>query len=242
MSISNLDAKPILGLFRGECEMAKAKILVVEDELEVGTYIQKCLERSGFKVSAVVATAEEAVAAAKIEIPDLALMDIGLPGEMDGVDAAAKLRFDQGIPVIFLTSSADEQTLERAKCTEPIGYLLKPFDPQVLQTTIESSLYQYRASIERAHEALAASERMYKTLFEKSAEGILVADIESRQFKHANPAICKMLGYTGEELTRLGVVDIHPKEALDHVTAAFEAQARGKKTRYYLGPGLDRGA
>jgi PAS domain S-box-containing protein len=81
----------------------------------------------------------------------------------------------------------------------------------------------------RAEEELRVSEERYKTLFEAAAEGILVADIESKQFKYANPAVCRMLGYTAEELTRLGVADIHPKEALDHVVAEFEAQARGEK-------------
>jgi PAS domain S-box-containing protein len=80
----------------------------------------------------------------------------------------------------------------------------------------------------RAVERLADSGERYRTLFEGAAEGILVTDIEGQQFKYANPAICRMLGYTIEELTRLGVVDIHPKEALDHVAADFETQARGE--------------
>ena len=63
----------------------------------------------------------------------------------------------------------------------------------------------------------------------RGAEGILVADVESKQFKYGNPAICRMLGYTAEELTRLSLADIHPKEALDYVVAEFEAQARGEK-------------
>jgi PAS domain S-box-containing protein len=81
----------------------------------------------------------------------------------------------------------------------------------------------------QAEEALSASEERYRTLFEGAAEGILVADIENKQFKYANPVICRMLGYTMEELTRLGVADIHPKEALDSVVAEFEAQARREK-------------
>jgi two-component system, sensor histidine kinase and response regulator len=82
----------------------------------------------------------------------------------------------------------------------------------------------------RAEEMLGASEERYRTLFEGAAEGIMVADIESKQFKYVNPATCRMLGYTAEELTRLSLADIHPKEALDYVVAEFEAQARGEKT------------
>jgi PAS domain S-box-containing protein len=174
--------------------MAKTKILVVEDELEVGDLIQKCLERSGFEVVAVVPTAEEALAAARAKAPDLVLMDIVIPGEMDGVDAAAKLRFDQGIPVIFLTGSVDEHTLERAKHTEPIGYLLKPFDPEVLHTTIKSSLYQYQASIKRAQISLQHAEEKYREMFENLPLG-MYQTTPSGGLLNANPSMARILGY-----------------------------------------------
>jgi len=82
----------------------------------------------------------------------------------------------------------------------------------------------------RAEEALRESEVRYRALFEGSAEGILVADIETKQFKYANPAMCRMLGYTEAELKRMGVVDIHPQDALEHVISEFEVQVRGEKT------------
>ena len=78
--------------------------------------------------------------------------------------------------------------------------------------------------------ALRESEERYKTLFEGAAEGIIVADIETKKFKYVNPAICKMLGYTEEELGRLCVCDLHSKEDLPHIISEFEAQARGEKT------------
>jgi PAS domain S-box-containing protein len=82
----------------------------------------------------------------------------------------------------------------------------------------------------RAEEALRESEERYKALFVGAAEGILVADVETKQFMYANPAACRMLGYTEEELTTMGVHDIHPKVDMEHVIAEFEAQARGEKT------------
>ena len=81
----------------------------------------------------------------------------------------------------------------------------------------------------RAEETLRASEEKYKTLFEGAAEGILVADIETKQFMYSNSAIGKMLGYSTEELKRLSITNIHPKEALDFIIAEFDAQASGKK-------------
>jgi len=82
----------------------------------------------------------------------------------------------------------------------------------------------------RAEEELAESEARYKVLFEGTAEGILAADLETKAFIYANPAMRKLLGYSEEELKRLNVPALHPKEALAHVISEFEAQARGEKT------------
>jgi PAS domain S-box-containing protein len=80
-----------------------------------------------------------------------------------------------------------------------------------------------------AEEALRDSEARYRILFEESTEGIVIANFETKILKYANPALCRMLGYTEEELRTMGVADIHPKEALQSVMVEFEAQARGDK-------------
>ncbi|MHC4644992.1 MAG: PAS domain S-box protein [Planctomycetota bacterium] len=82
----------------------------------------------------------------------------------------------------------------------------------------------------RVEQALRESEERYKALFYGAAEGIVVADIETKKFKYANPALCKMLGYTEQELAQMGVADIHPRDSLHHVFSEFKAQARGEKT------------
>ena len=82
----------------------------------------------------------------------------------------------------------------------------------------------------RAEEALRESEARHRALFEASADGILTADAETRKFEHANPALCKMLGYSEEELKEMGVPDIHPKDSLEHVISEFDAIAREEKT------------
>jgi PAS domain S-box-containing protein len=80
-----------------------------------------------------------------------------------------------------------------------------------------------------AEEALRESEARYKALFAGAPEGMLVADLQTKLFRHANPAMCRMFGYTEEEFLRLGVADIHPKESLSYVLAEFEAMAQGEK-------------
>ena len=97
--------------------------------------------------------------------------------------------------------------------------------------TITAVLGVSRDITERKHmEAkLRENELRYRSLFEGAAEGILVADIETKKFLNANPAMCRMLGYSEGELTPLGIEDIHPKESLDYVMGEFMAQARGEK-------------
>jgi PAS domain S-box-containing protein len=85
------------------------------------------------------------------------------------------------------------------------------------------------ARIHASDAVLRESEMRYRTIFESAAEGILIADIETKSFLYANPAFCRMLGYTPEEILQLTVQDLHPAETLGSVLAAFEAQACGKK-------------
>jgi len=124
--------------------MAKTQILVVEDEGIVAEDIKKSLQALGYGVSGVVPSGEEAIKEVKENKPDLVLMDIVLKGEINGIDAADQIRFRFNIPVIYLTAYADEKTLERAKITEPFGYIIKPFEERELHTTIETALYKHK--------------------------------------------------------------------------------------------------
>jgi signal transduction histidine kinase len=120
--------------------MVKAKILVVEDQRIVAKDIAKRLENLGYAVVDSITSGEEAIEKVAQTTPDLVLMDIRLKGEMDGIEAAEKIRDDFDIPVIYLTAYADENTLQRAKITEPFGYIVKPFDEKDLHTAIEIAL------------------------------------------------------------------------------------------------------
>ncbi len=124
--------------------MDKVHVLVVEDEAIVSMDLRYKLESLGYRVPAEIRSGEEAVAAASRLRPDMVLMDIGLSGDMDGIDAAAQIRGQCEVPVVYLTAYADEATLERAKLTEPYGYLLKPVDSRALQTVVEVSIYKHQ--------------------------------------------------------------------------------------------------
>lgn len=140
--------------------MAKAEILVVEDERVTAKSIQNRLKRLGYDVPVVVSSGEEAIKAATERRPDLVLMDIKLEGEMDGIQAAEQIRTRCNIPVIYLTAYADEDTLQQAKITEPYSYILKPFQIKELQTNIEVALYKHKMDME-----LRESEERNRILF-----------------------------------------------------------------------------
>jgi CheY-like chemotaxis protein len=132
--------------------MEKARILVVEDETIVAMDIANTLRKLGHEITDSVPSGEQAIASVKKNQPDLIFMDIGLKGEMDGIETAAQIRLLYRIPVIFLTAFVDEKTLDRAKATIPAGYLTKPFEENDLRIAIEVGLY--RAKLENQREAL----------------------------------------------------------------------------------------
>ena len=125
--------------------MPNAKLLIVEDEEIVAFDMESTLKGLNYDVLGIVASGEEAIATAATTQPDLVLMDIMLKGRIDGIEAAREIRSLFHIPVIYLTAYADADTFERAKATEPFGYLIKPFEEKELQTTIEIALARHQS-------------------------------------------------------------------------------------------------
>ncbi|MBU7010626.1 MAG: PAS domain S-box protein [Theionarchaea archaeon] len=119
------------------------KILIVEDEQIVAEDIRKSLQHLGYTVRGIAPAGKEALCKVEEELPDLALVDIVLKGDMDGIEVARRMRSQFNIPVVYLTAYDDEKTLNRARTTEPYGYLLKPYKERELHTTIEMALYKH---------------------------------------------------------------------------------------------------
>ena len=135
-----------------------ASLFIVEDEGIVASDLSETLQTLGYSVAGIAKSGENALEKIQIAKPDLVLMDIHLAGTMDGIDTAAKIHSLYMIPVIFLTAYADKALLERAKLTEPYGYILKPYEERGLQSTIEMALYKFRTDERvREDEALVRS-------------------------------------------------------------------------------------
>ena len=123
--------------------MVKSRILVVEDEAIVAMGIKQKLEELDYQVIDMVYTGEDAVKTDLETEPDLILVDIVLKGNMDGIEAASKIRKQLYVPIIYLTAYSDEEVLERARRTEPYGYIIKPFKKSELNANLEMAIYKH---------------------------------------------------------------------------------------------------
>jgi len=151
--------------------MAQTRILIVEDEVIIAEDIRKSLENLGYTVPSVVSSGEAAIKKVEELNPDLVLMDIMLDGKIDGIDAASQIRSIFNIPVVYLTAYSDGKILERAKITEPFGYIIKPFKERELQINIEMALYKHEVENQ-----LKESRAFYESVLEGIVNGIWVTD------------------------------------------------------------------
>lgn len=141
------------------------KILLVEDELIIAEDMIGMLEKMGYQITGSALDAEEATAMLKTDKPDLVLLDINLGGRKDGVMLAEEINRDFQVPFIFTTSHTDGATIERAKKTNPVNYLVKPFKQEQLYTAIEIAMYNIARQQEKTTTAPAENE-----------EGLIIKD------------------------------------------------------------------
>ena len=216
--------------------MDKARILVVEDESLLAEDIQERLKIFGYGASAIAHSGEEALAAAASACPDLVLMDIRLKGEMDGIETARLFRERFNVPVIYLTGEANDATLERAKATEPLGYLLKPIEEKSLYSTIEIALYKHRMD-----RRLRRIERWFATTLKSIGDAVMVTDTQGR-VTFMNPIAEKLTGWKSAEAAGRPLTEVYQnvnaetREPLDSLVpqALLEGVVAGPTSRAVL--------
>lgn len=126
----------------------KLKILIVEDDRLITEYLSHLLQKSGYEVSGMVPSGEEALTHIESSIPDLILMDIKLEGAKDGINTAREILKNYDIPIIFTSAYSDESTLESAKDVFPYGYIVKPYGERELEPVIKMALNKHRLDME----------------------------------------------------------------------------------------------
>ncbi len=164
-----------------------AQILIVEDEAIVSLDIRKTLIGAGYRVAHVAASAEDALRSMESAMPDLVLMDIHIQGKLDGVETAAIIRQRYQVPVIFVTAHADAETLERAKASQPFGYIVKPISKQSLTSSVEMALHK-----NEVEKRLQEHRAWMSTVLGGLPDAVIVTAIDGK-VEFANPAAERLI-------------------------------------------------
>jgi two-component system, response regulator PdtaR len=207
--------------------MTGAIIFIVEDELIEAEDLKMTLERQGYTVAGIASSGETALSALDAARPDLVMMDIHLAGGMDGIETAEQVRCRYGTPVVFLTAFADDASLERAKVTEPSGYILKPYYERELHSVIEMALYKHRMEMLAAEHA-----RTIRILANAIPDAVAIVD-RTRQIVALNDAMSRRLGYDTSRTPDAAAMRPGGTFAFEPLTAQIdEAIGTGRPVRF----------
>jgi len=207
-----------------------SKIIVVDDEATITTHLEERLTNMGYEVMASASSGKEAVKLARSLKPDLVLMDIVMPGEIDGIEAAGIIQKELNIPIVFLSAYGDDKFIARAKEVEPFGYIIKPYQDESLKAAIEIALYNRDLA-----QKLKESEEQWRSLAENIQEGIVLAESSGRII-FWNKGAENIFGYSAQEalgkhLTFMlsEAVRLDCQQYLQKLAASREREERGDR-------------
>ena len=204
----------------------QTKILIVEDENIVAKDIQNTLKSLGYLVAGVAASGEEAIQKTGETRPDLVLMDIMLRGYQDGVEAAQTILAQHNIPVIYLTAYTDDKTLQRAKITEPYGYILKPFEERELHIAIEMAIHKHRMA-----KKLQEREQWLTKILKTINDAVIVID-QKGDVAFMNVAAETLTGWKQKEAAG---------KALAEIFKIVDAESHAATTNGFVSPAFNVG-
>jgi len=183
--------------------MEKEKILIVEDEVISANVFKKIVNSLGYKVVGIAASGLEAIECVQKLKPDLILMDISLNWEMDGIEAAATIRKEYDLPIIFLSAISDQQTINRAMESDPYGYLIKPIEKDALKVTLEIALYK-----SKSERKIKERELWWKSSLGSIVQGIITTTKDGN-INYMNPAAQRILGYSVAQYSGQNYLNIY---------------------------------
>ena len=227
---------------QGDPSSARPRVLLVEDEAVIALDLAQQLGDFGYEIVGIAASGERARALAASHRPDLVLMDVVIRGSKDGIETARAIRAELDLPVVFLTAYSDADTLERISQVAPYGYLVKPFRPADLRTTIEVARVRHRLE-----QRLAQSERWLSSTLRCLGDGVIATDREGRM-QFMNPLAESLVGRCLDEVMGSQVQDFfrlfdddNVERLADPVTEALAGGQQSRKVSGSLrhGPGDD---
>jgi len=208
--------------------MLPADILIVEDEGITAKDIKNSLEKEGYNVTDLVSTGEDAIRLSEEKKPDLVIMDIKLEGKLDGIDAAKIIESKFKIPIIYLTSYSDENTIERVQTTNPSAFLIKepfeflhkPFEENELYTAIEIILHKKGSEPESYH--TKSHYQLLKSVLESVSDGAIAMDLDGR-IMFMNPSAESFTGTSEESIQENNVKNLIPNINLMDINERFNS-------------------
>jgi len=191
------------------------KILVVEDEMIIGAKVSMFLSELGYEVTGILPRAEEALLQLEENRPDIALLDINLKGNMDGIALAQVLHNEHHIPVIFLTANSDDATFQRAKAAKPYAFLAKPFKKLDLQRALELTISLLANQTQKEHpESKAGEETPYilsDRIFVRNKEKMIKILFDTIMYVEAERNYCRIVTKTKEYLLTMPMKTLEDK-------------------------------
>jgi len=198
-------------------------VMIVEDSLLLAEDLRNSLIKLGYNVLHIASNGQEAIVKANELKPNLILMDIKLDGHLNGIETSQIIKDNLDIPIIFLTAHSDKQTLDKAKLTEPFGFLLKPFRIDEIHSTINTALHKYRMEIK-----LRDSEKRFRDLTDLLPQPVFEINNE-KLLTFVNRSFLEFFGYTRENFENgLYFTQIFPHDELIQIEEIINSILQGE--------------
>ena len=225
------------------------KILIVDDEWLTRLEIEEMLTDLGYDVAGQAETGAEAVAMARELNPDLILMDVKMPGEMNGIDAAREIKAELGTPIVFVSGYGDPEYIEAAKEIAPFGYVMKPFDEREIHAFVEIALSRRKLEL-KLEEAYDELEQRVEIRTAELAEANKQLKRENEahkrtveELRESEKKLNAILDATTETIVLIGkkgIVRVANKTVCDRLTTTKE-EIIGKKLYDFFSPQVAEG-
>lgn len=147
------------------------KILIVEDDTTSAKLMEITLRRMNYEITGLASNGKQAIELSAQSPPDIILMDINMPGEIDGIEAARRIKTEQRIPILYVTANNEESIVQRAIKSDPIGYILKPFSREYLRTMIEMGVYRHTME-----NKLRENQQLLSVTLQSIGDGVISTD------------------------------------------------------------------
>ena len=190
--------------------MNQNRVLLVEDEAEDIGHLKRCLDEMGCQVVATASNGTDALKEARLHRPNLVLMDIVLPGDMDGIETSRKIRDDMDVPVIYITAYSDRGYLDLVWDTDPFGFIPKPCDTATLKASIQVAMHR------KSQEAYTDESReRYRGLLEMVGDPIVVFCPDDGTIHCVNNRLCDLVGLSEDNLIGSPIWELFPEEKVN---------------------------